>query len=415
MGEKGIRIFGQGQLEPQKMTDTEHEAAAAAFDFSRNGNFGQAGLMFGGTLPVICTGFHSQIMCMHHLRSHKKNGGEWKFIESSAGKVFPEIRHFFSGLVIGDNCQTLFLVGGDASVKVTDSTEFVTFSKDNTTANLVYLDTQPGPSLPQTRTHACFVKINATHAVLAGGYYNNSFLDVLPHLTDVVTTSYIYSIPGQSWSLGPEYIYGKSQPNECAVVQDLNPTYGSYVVKPGGNNEPGRSVTEILVLGERLEWIPGPDLPGGDLFGFSSRMSMATTPDRTGALVIGGRYWVIALSEEELGHFDLHKTIAMIRCREAVCSWTIIGSELTFNRMLPYTFLLPRQLIDGVSKKGEAFATENSGDVSSQKPYKENSDEFEANGATSARPLWKDSFLWLSFWLYVIRVLYIVCDLKYLH
>ena len=78
--------------------------------------------------------------------------------------------------------------------------------------------------MPIPRYVGCFVKLNQTTALAAGGYDG----------TELTKKTHFYSIPDGTWSQGPSLARGLNA--RCAVLEDLGLAGSRYVIIAGGGN-----------------------------------------------------------------------------------------------------------------------------------------------------------------------------------
>ena len=87
-----------------------------------------------------------------------------------------------------------------------------------------------------------------------------------------------------------------------------------------------------------MAWRQGPDLP--DTYLSTGQFAMTTTPDRTGALLIGG---IKALGEDREDSEDRNE-IAIMRCHMTICNWSMLTAKLKIGRSLSDVLLIPKSL-----------------------------------------------------------------------
>ncbi len=143
--------------------------------------------------PVVCGGYNKR---SDYLKSCFAliNGHKWVKTDPLRSP-----RGGASSIVIGNS--TLFVVGGRSdtwSEKYSKMTEFVTLNTSTTR----------GPDLPVPFYRACFVKLNATTAMIMGGLSAKKKMN---------KKTYFYSIPNKMWKPGPDIITTREGP-ACGVV-----------------------------------------------------------------------------------------------------------------------------------------------------------------------------------------------------
>ena len=135
-----------------------------------------------------------------------------------------------------------------------------------------------GPYMPMSLSHQCFIKINETLAMMAGGYTDKG------KMTD---STFFYQITSEEWSLGPSLILSRAR-HPCGILKlnDNNKDKEIEVaVIAGGDTTSDDVSTELLMLNTLFNdtWQAGPPLPRK-----LESPAMVSTKDRQGLLLIGG-------------------------------------------------------------------------------------------------------------------------------
>ena len=196
-------------------------------------------------IPIICSGYQEQTLCSYHDGNPRDDGDAWPFYTDQG---YQEFREFPSSILLGHENEIIFLVGGRSHYKddrFLNSTIFITIDPDGGSIQL-----EPGPRLPQPRSRFCFVKVNATLAILAGGIekYGDHQNRDHENMDVELLTSLLYDIPNQMWIQGPDIKEGR-RIKDCTVIQDIDENSElSYVVMAGGYYHGNVTSTELIKL-----------------------------------------------------------------------------------------------------------------------------------------------------------------------
>ena len=141
---------------------------------------------------------------------------------------------------------------GEESLFITGGSEY-----DDATTEYIHLNGSEdiGPDMPMPLDNHCLVKINATTAMLIGGYVFKT--------RSHVNNTYFYDIPTRTWSEGPGINVVRTHA-ACGIVRDSEDGTLMVVVAGGRNffgNAPEIASTELWIQGAN-EWLIGEDLPG---------------------------------------------------------------------------------------------------------------------------------------------------------